>query len=163
MPAHRGVSALQASIIAGISVAVAIIASYWIWTMATSPLAAEKLKLTLPEVGLEDGEWVVRFEVVNVGRVNTFITDLWLNDESISKLEGEARAEVTVGGDTYVWEGGSLVGPEGSEVSGVPLPVGEEALVKIYVSAERYGPGQTLTIAVITAGNQAFKVSVTLS
>ena len=84
MPAHRGVSALQASIIAGISVAVAIIASYWIWTMATSPLAAEKLKLTLPEVGLEDGEWVVRFEVVNVGRVNTFITDLWLNDETVS-------------------------------------------------------------------------------
>ncbi|RLE98972.1 MAG: hypothetical protein DRJ57_03050 [Thermoprotei archaeon] len=143
--------------------AVAIIASYWIWTMATSPLAAEKLKLTLPEVGLEGEYWVVRFKALNVGRVNTFITDLWLNDKSILRLGDEARAEVTVGGETYTWEGGSIVDSSGNEVSGVPLPVGEEAIVVIYVSADRYGPGQTLTISVITAGNQVFKASVTLS
>lgn len=140
-----------------------MIAALWLWTVATSPLAAEKLELTLPEAGLEGGCWVVRFKAVNVGRVNTLVVDLRLNGESLSNLGGEARAEVAVGGETYTWEGGSILDSGGSEVGGVPLLVGEEALVEIYVSADLYGPGQVLTVTLITAGNQVFEASVTLS
>jgi len=166
-------TALQAAILTGVSIAVALIVGYWIWTVVVGSIRTERLTLTIPSArftnhleneGLGDTNfatlngqgWVVTLTITNNGPSATTITDIRINGVSIADYDnGEVEVLIQVGDNNPVqWT------PE--QQNEVHIDAGQQASVAIGLSNAQFNAGQTVEITFITAANQVYTSSVAL-
>jgi len=144
----KAMAALQAAILTGISIAVALIVGYWIWTVVVGSIRTERLQLSIPYAKFEStaGEWEVSIKVMNKGPSDSTITDIRIN--------GRSYTDWNVGGQTYV------------SVTGISLPYslasGKDVTVTIKLKKDPFTAGQTVEVAFVTAANQVYTSSVAL-
>ena len=141
----KAMAALQAAILTGISIAVALIVGYWIWTVVVGSIRTERLQLSIPYAKFNSGtgKWEVTIKVMNKGPSDSTITDIRINGRSYTDW-----------GTTYV------------SVSGVSLPYslasGKDVTVTIELKKNPFTAGQTVEVAFVTAANQVYTSSVAL-
>lgn len=168
----KGMTALQAAILTGVSIAVALIVGYWIWTVVVGSIRTERLTLTIPSAEyatslpqLGTSGWIISLRMANNGPSDSTIVDVRINGKSIASLSASTvYVTVTVGTDTYTWASGdskpTLSGS--NQVNGVPIRAGDEASVTIELKETPYRSGQTIEIAFVTAANQVYTSSIAL-
>ncbi|RLE85630.1 MAG: hypothetical protein DRJ67_08580 [Thermoprotei archaeon] len=171
----KGMTALQAAILTGVSIAVALIVGYWIWTVVVGSIRTERLALTIPSAEyttslpqLGTSGWVISLRMANNGPSDSTIVDIRINGKSITTLPSDTvYVNVTVGTGTstilYEWYSGeSNPKSSGKTVNGIPIRAGEEATVAIELQETPYRSGQTIEIAFVTAANQVYTSSIAL-
>ncbi|RLF05859.1 MAG: hypothetical protein DRK00_03260 [Thermoprotei archaeon] len=167
----KGMTALQAAILTGVSIAVALIVGYWIWTVVVGSIRTERLSLTIPSAeystmltNLATSGWTITLKMANNGPSDSTIVDIRINGKSITTLNASTvYVEVTVEGNTYTWQSGeSKPVLSGNTVNGIPIRAGEEANVTIELKETPYRSGQTIEIAFVTAANQVYTSSIAL-
>ena len=144
----KAMAALQAAILTGISIAVALIVGYWIWTVVVGSIRTERLQLSIPYAEYDSGlfgsgGWKVTIKVMNKGPSDSTITDIRINGKSKDDW-----------GTTYV------------KVSGASLPYslssGKDVTIIIELKKDPFTSGQTVEVAFVTAANQVYTSSVAL-
>ena len=147
----KAMAALQAAILTGISIAVALIVGYWIWTVVVGSIRTERLQLSIPYAEFDSGifaagGWKVTIKVMNKGPSDSTITDIRINGKSYSD-----------------W-GASVNVKEGAAAITLPrtLPSGTDVTVTIELDKNAFTAGQTVEIAFVTAANQVYTSSVAL-
>ncbi|RLF01839.1 MAG: hypothetical protein DRK00_10815 [Thermoprotei archaeon] len=172
---RKGMTALQAAILTGISIAVALIVGYWIWTVVVGSIRTERLALSIPSAeqvddistyitGASGRGWEIVLKITNNGPSDSTIVDIRVNGKGIATLDASTvYAEITIGTNTYTWASGDS-NPQlgGSDVRGIPIGAGEEAEAHIYLVEDPYKAGQTIEIAFVTAANQVYTSSIAL-
>ena len=148
----KAMAALQAAILTGISIAVALIVGYWIWTVVVGSIRTERLQLSIPYAEYDNtlfggnGGWKVTIKVMNKGPSDSTITDIRINGKSYGDW----------GGDVEVEEGGAAITLPRS------LSSGTDATITIKLKKTPFTAGQTVEVAFVTAANQVYTSSVAL-
>ena len=143
----KAMAALQAAILTGISIAVALIVGYWIWTVVVGSIRTERLQLSIPfaefDSGLFPGSggWEVNITVMNKGPSDSTITDIRINGKSYNAWGGNVTVSLSL---PY------------------SLPSGNEVTVTIELKKNPFTAGQTVEVAFVTAANQVYTSSVAL-
>ena len=142
----KAMAALQAAILTGISIAVALIVGYWIWTVVVGSIRTERLQLSIPyaEFDSDENEWEVSIKVMNKGPSDSTIIDIRINGKSYNAW---GTIDVTI---------------NSTEELPYPLPSGSYAEVTITLPKPPFTAGQTVEIAFVTAANQVYTSSVAL-
>ena len=139
----KAMAALQAAILTGISIAVALIVGYWIWTVVVGSIRTERLQLSIPYAKFMTDHWDVHIKVMNKGPSDSTIVDVRINGKSYTDW----------GGNVTVTLPGQLP---------YPLSSGSEVSVTITLTKPPFTPGQTVEVAFVTAANQVYTSSVAL-
>ena len=139
----KAMAALQAAILTGISIAVALIVGYWIWTVVVGSIRTERLQLSIPYAKFTGSQWEVSIKVMNKGPSDSTIVDVRINGKSYTDWGG--YVSVTLPGQLPY-----------------PLSSGSEASVTITLTKPPFTPGQTVEVAFVTAANQVYTSSVAL-
>ena len=147
----KAMAALQAAILTGISIAVALIVGYWIWTVVVGSIRTERLQLSIPYAEFDsdlfngDGGWEVTITVMNKGPSDSTIVDIRINGKSHNAWGDNVTVSL----------------PDNGELP-YSLPSGENAEVTIELKKDPFTAGQTVEIAFVTAANQVYTSSVAL-
>ena len=155
---RKAMAALQAAILTGISIAVALIVGYWIWTVVVGSIRTERLQLSIPYAkydsdlnGWSQGGWNVTIKVMNKGPSDSTITDVRINGVSYSEWSGAQFAANSGFDDDDLDDGGYT------------LTAGGEVTVIIQIQkGGNFQSGQTIEVAFVTAANQVYTASVSL-
>ena len=150
---HKGMTALQAAILTGISIAVALIVGYWIWTVVVGSIRTERLTMTIPTANYTSGNggyFNVTLTLKNVGPSDTTILDVRVN--------GKPYSEWADGTNSYTEFNDVLFDAS----TGKSLAAGDEVKVEVILDDAKYKHGQTIEIAFVTAANQVYTSSVAL-
>ena len=142
----KAMAALQAAILTGISIAVALIVGYWIWTVVVGSIRTERLQLSIPYAKYLTGQdkWEVSIKVMNKGPSDSTIIDIRINGRSYSDWQ-----------DDYPTLNVGMSLPYSLESGG-------EVDVTITLPKPPFTAGQTVEIAFVTAANQVYTSSVAL-
>ena len=155
---RKAMAALQAAILTGISIAVALIVGYWIWTVVVGSIRTERLQLSIPyaKYDSDDGKWTVKIKVMNKGPSDSTITDIRINGVSYSDWDTTFGSNsVTISDDGDI--------KEANLTNGYTLTAGSEATVVIEITkGGSFKSGQTIEVAFVTAANQVYTASVSL-
>ena len=143
----KAMAALQAAILTGISIAVALIVGYWIWTVVVGSIRTERLQLSVPYAESTANGWTVTIKVMNKGPSDSTIIDVRINGKSYTGWGSYVNVE---------FAGQQL--PEG----GYSLHSGDEVTVTIELTKNPFTAGQTVEVAFVTAANQVYTSSVAL-
>ena len=143
----KAMAALQAAILTGISIAVALIVGYWIWTVVVGSIRTERLQLSVPYAESTDGGWRVTIKVMNKGPSDSTLVDVRINGKS--HTEWEDYVTIKFDDQTFSEEG-------------YPLDSGDDVTVTIELGKGPFTAGQTVEIAFVTAANQVYTSSVAL-
>ena len=140
----KAMAALQAAILTGISIAVALIVGYWIWTVVVGSIRTERLQLSIPYAKFNStaNQWEVSIKVMNKGPSDSTITDIRINGRSYT----EWASNVTISGISLPYS----------------LASGKDVTVIIGLKKNPFTAGQTVEIAFVTAANQVYTSSVAL-
>ena len=147
----KAMTALQTAILTGVSIAVALIVGYWIWTVVVGSIHTERLTLTLPTAEFSNNQWTIDINVTNTGPSDATIVDVRINGKSYTAW-GSAVVEVKYGYLDKMKQDfkGNLL-----------IKAGKSANFTITLKSG-FSHGQTIEIAFVTASNQVYTSSVTL-
>ena len=150
---HKGMTALQAAILTGISIAVALIVGYWIWTVVVGSIRTERLTMTIPTASYDEdfNRFNVTLTLKNVGPSDTTIVDVRVNGKPYSEWADGTNSLAEFDGEEF-----------GTFSSGKSLAAGGEAKVVVVLNGDNYKHGQTIEIAFVTSANQVYTSSVAL-
>lgn len=151
---RRGMTALQAAILTGISIAVALMVGYWIWTVVVGSVRSENLQLSLPYAKYNGTHWTITLKVSNNGPSDSTIVDVRINGvpyEEWNNNFGTGNAVLDLNAATTDLDTPSYL-----------LASGDEITVKIILSNAEFKSGETIEIAFVTAANQVYTSSVSL-
>lgn len=145
---RKAMTAIQAAILTGIGIAVALIVGYWIWTVVVGSIRTERLNLSLPTAEYSDtafagsSGFTITIKIKNSGPSDATIADIRINGKSISEW-GSSNA-----------------------ASNMTLPCtiksGNEVVVVISLAYPTFKHGQTVEVSFVTAANQVYTSSVSL-
>ena len=147
----KAMTALQTAILTGVSIAVALIVGYWIWTVVVGSIHTEKLTLTLPTASYDSQNEVftIKVTVQNTGPSDTTIVDIRVNGKTYSEWSSET-SKATLGQSPF------------DTSKGYPISAGSSVQATITLDGTKYAHGQTVEIAFVTSSNQVYTCSVTL-
>ena len=137
----KAMAALQAAILTGISIAVALIVGYWIWTVVVGSIRTERLQLSIPYAKFTTDHWDVHIKVMNKGPSDSTIIDIRINGRSYSDWQNDYPA-LNIG----------MSLPHSLESGG-------EVDVIITLPKPPFTPGQTVEVAFVTAANQVYTLA----
>jgi len=156
---RKAMAALQAAILTGISIAVALIVGYWIWTVVVGSIRTERLQLSIPYAKYQstlfsgNGGWNITIKVMNKGPSDSTITDVRINGVSYSEWSS----------DTIKFGANSGFDDDDLDDGGYTLTAGGEVTVLIEIKkGGSFKSGQTIEVAFVTAANQVYTASVSL-
>jgi len=156
---RKAMAALQAAILTGISIAVALIVGYWIWTVVVGSIRTERLQLSIPYAKYQsslfsnNGGWNITIKVMNKGPSDSTITDVRINGVSYSEWSSDTiKFGTNSGFDSTDLNGGGYTLTAGGEVT---------VLIEIKKGGS-FKSGQTIELAFVTAANQVYTASVSL-
>ncbi|RLE95477.1 MAG: hypothetical protein DRJ96_08560, partial [Thermoprotei archaeon] len=86
----KGMTALQAAILTGVSIAVALIVGYWIWTVVVGSIRTERISLTIPTAEFNNNQFTITLTLKNVGPSDTTIVDVRVNGRTYGNWNGTA-------------------------------------------------------------------------
>ena len=152
---RKAMAALQAAILTGISIAVALIVGYWIWTVVVGSIRTERLQLSIPyaKYDSDNQKWTVKIKVMNKGPSDSTITDVRINGVSYSEWSS----------NTIQFGANSGFDDDDLDDGGYTLTAGGEVTVIIQIQkGGNFQSGQTIEVAFVTAANQVYTASVSL-